>query len=73
MAWLQVENGKITEGLGYMEHHIVPLPALRFPHFFGDRPGVAALSVQVLHDVFVALFVAVAFRPAGRRILEGIS
>jgi hypothetical protein len=29
------------------------------PHFFGDRPGVAALSVQVLHDVFVALFVAV--------------
>ena len=49
MAWLQVENGKITEGLGYMEHHIVPLPALRFPHFFGDRPGVAALSVQALH------------------------
>ena len=42
------------------------------PHFFGDRPGVAALSVQVLDDVFVALFVAVALRPAGRRILEGI-
>jgi hypothetical protein len=41
---------------------------LTLPHFFGDRPGVAALSVQVLHDVCVALFVAVAFRPAGRRL-----
>jgi hypothetical protein len=41
-----------------MEHHIVPLPALRFP-FFGNRPSVAALSVQILDDVVVALFVAI--------------
>jgi uncharacterized protein YciI len=34
---------------------------LRFtlPHFFGDRPGVAPLSVQLLDDVFIALLVAV--------------
>jgi hypothetical protein len=32
---------------------------LPLPHFFGDRPSVAALSVQVLHDVFVARFIAV--------------
>ena len=32
------------------------LKELRFtlPHFFGDRPGVAALSVQVLDDVLSA-------------------
>jgi hypothetical protein len=36
---------------------------LTLPHFFGDRPGVAALSVQVLHDVFVARFIAVLAQP----------